>query len=73
VIDVSEFSEPVAAASIAQVHSARLLADTGVKWRSRCCARDVERAFRRDIDAFYLAAGVIEWLLPSTRRLRPLM
>jgi ubiquinone biosynthesis protein len=31
----------------------------------------IERAFRRDIDAFHLAAGMIERLLPKTRRLRP--
>ncbi len=34
----SEFSEPVAAASIAQVHRARLADTRGPKSRSRCCA-----------------------------------
>ena len=32
---------------------------------------NVEKAFRRDIDAFYFAAKVIEFLSPSSRRLRP--
>jgi hypothetical protein len=32
----------------------------------------IEKAFRRDIDAFYLAAWVIELLAPATRRLRPM-
>ncbi len=67
----SEVSEPVAAASIAQVHAA-IRADTGAKVAVKVLRPDVERAFRTDIDAFYFAAGVIEFLLPKTRRLRPL-
>jgi ubiquinone biosynthesis protein len=31
----------------------------------------IERAFRRDIDAFYFAARMVEVLAPGTRRLRP--
>lgn len=67
----SEFSEPVAAASIAQVHWA-IKADTGNKVAVKVLRPGVERAFRTDIDAFYFAARVIELLLPKTRRLRPL-
>jgi len=66
----SEFSEPVAAASIAQVHKARLAGmdrDVAVK----VLRPGVERAFRKDIDAFYLTAWVIETLAPASRRLRP--
>lgn len=66
----SDFSEPVAAASIAQVHRARL-AETGEEVAVKVLRPGIERAFRRDIDAFYLGAGVIEWLLPGTRRLKP--
>jgi ubiquinone biosynthesis protein len=66
----SEVSEPVAAASIAQVHSA-VLASTGKCVAVKVLRPGVERAFRTDIDAFYFAAQVIEWLLPKTRRLRP--
>jgi ubiquinone biosynthesis protein len=66
----SEVSEPVAAASIAQVHSA-VLASTGKRVAVKVLRPGVERAFRTDIDAFYFAASVIEWLLPKTRRLRP--
>ncbi len=66
----SEFSEPVAAASIAQVHRARL-ADTGEAVAVKVLRPRIDRAFRRDIDAFYLAAQIIELLLPATRRLRP--
>ena len=66
----SEFSEPVAAASIAQVHRARLR-DTGAEVAVKVVRPGIERAFRRDIDAFYLAAGVIEFVAPFARRLRP--
>jgi ubiquinone biosynthesis protein len=66
----SEFSEPVAAASIAQVHRARV-AGTGEDVAVKVLRPGIERAFRRDIDAFHFAAGLIEALLPGTRRLRP--
>ncbi|KEP70390.1 2-octaprenylphenol hydroxylase [Thioclava dalianensis] len=64
------FSEPVAAASIAQVHAARR-ADTGEKVAVKVLRPGIERAFRRDLDAFHFAAGMIERLSPASRRLRP--
>jgi ubiquinone biosynthesis protein len=67
----SSFSEPVAAASIAQVHRARL-ADTGEEVAVKVLRPGIEKAFRKDIDAFYLAARMIEILAPSSRRLRPM-
>ena len=66
----SEFSEPVAAASIAQVHAARR-ADTGEKVAVKVLRPGIERAFRRDLDAFHFAAALIERLSPASRRLRP--
>ncbi|MFZ1470036.1 MAG: 2-polyprenylphenol 6-hydroxylase [Paracoccaceae bacterium] len=66
----SSFSEPVAAASIAQVHRAQL-AETGQDVAVKVLRPNIERAFRRDIDAFYLAARWIEILAPFSRRLRP--
>ncbi len=66
----SEFSEPVAAASIAQVHRGRLK-ETGQEVAVKVLRPGIERAFRKDIDAFYLIASVIETLSPSSRRLRP--
>lgn len=66
----SEFSEPVAAASIAQVHKARR-ADTGEEVAVKVLRPQIERAFRKDIDAFYFASSAIEFLSPSSRRLRP--
>lgn len=66
----SAFSGPVAAASIAQVHRATLR-DSGKEVAVKILRPGIERAFRRDIDAFYFAAGMIEFLAPFSRRLRP--
>lgn len=65
-----EFSEPVAAASIAQVHSARR-ADTGERVAVKVLRPGIERAFRTDLDAFHFAAKMVEVLSPASRRLRP--
>src|SRR6056297_87344 len=65
-----EFSPPVAAASIAQVHRARLR-DTGEAVAIKVLRPGIEKAFRTDIDAFYFAARMIEVLSPASRRLRP--
>jgi len=66
----TEFSEPVAAASIAQVHRAKLR-ETGQDVAVKVLRPDIERAFRKDVDAFYFAAQTIEFLSPASRRLRP--
>ena len=65
------FSEPVAAASIAQVHRATLVSD-GADVAVKVLRPGIEKAFRRDIDAFYFAAHMVEILAPRARRLRPL-
>ncbi len=67
---LSDFSEPVAAASIAQVHRARL-SDTGEEVAVKVLRPKIVKAFRKDIDAFYFAASLIELLSPASRRLRP--
>jgi ubiquinone biosynthesis protein len=67
----SDFSEPVAAASIAQVHRARMV-ETGRDVAVKVLRPGIERAFRRDIDAFYFAARAVEVLAPFARRLRPM-
>lgn len=66
----SDFSPPVAAASIAQVHHAKLQ-DTGQDVAVKILRPNIERAFRKDVDAFYFAANTIEFLSPASRRLRP--
>jgi ubiquinone biosynthesis protein len=63
-------SEPIAAASIAQVHKA-ILKSTGQTVAIKVLRPGIEKAFRKDIDAFYLAANIIERLSPKSRRLRP--
>jgi ubiquinone biosynthesis protein len=65
-----EFSEPVAAASLAQVHRA-VLRETGQTVAVKVLRPGIERAFLRDVDAFYLAAWLVENLAPFARRLRP--
>lgn len=67
----SEFSEPVAAASIAQVHKARLV-DTGEEVAVKVLRPGIEKAFYKDVDAFYLAARMVEFFSPGSRRLRPM-
>ncbi|MDX2482530.1 MAG: 2-polyprenylphenol 6-hydroxylase [Pseudodonghicola sp.] len=67
----SEFSEPIAAASIAQVHRARLV-ETGQDVAVKVLRPGIERAFRRDIDAFYFAARIVDLFAPGARRLRPM-
>lgn len=66
----SEFSASVAAASIAQVHKARLVG-SGEEVAVKVLRPNIERAFRKDIDAFYLAARVVELSSPGSRRLHP--
>ena len=66
----SEFSPPVAAASIAQVHRATVR-ETGQDVAVKILRPGIEWQFRRDIDAFYFAASVIEAFSPSSRRLHP--
>jgi ubiquinone biosynthesis protein len=66
----SEFSPPVAAASLAQVHRA-VLRETGRPVAVKVLRPGIERAFLRDVDAFYFAARMIELFAPFTRRLKP--
>lgn len=67
----SEFSDSIAAASIAQVHQARL-ASTGEQVAVKVLRPGIERAFRKDVDAFYLAARIVDLFAPGARRLRPM-
>lgn len=60
----SNFSDPIAAASIAQVHQATL-AETGEEVAVKVLRPGIERAFQKDIDAFYLAARIVELAAPA--------
>jgi ubiquinone biosynthesis protein len=66
----SQFGEPVAAASIAQVHRARTREgdrDVAVK----VLRPGVERRFARDLADMFFAARLAEWVIPDAARLRP--
>ncbi|MFY0308611.1 2-polyprenylphenol 6-hydroxylase [Leisingera sp. D0M16] len=67
----SDFSDPIAAASIAQVHRATL-AETGEEVAVKVLRPGIERAFNRDVDAFYFAARIVDLFAPGARRLRPM-
>jgi len=70
----AEFGPPVAAASIAQVHKAKVqdkdgtIRDVAVK----ILRPNVEKRFRADLESYYFAAGLIEKYHPPSRRLKPL-
>jgi len=69
----SEFGEPIAAASMAQVHPAFINnPDGGAEKRAVKVMRPNLRArFDRDLESFYLAARMVEKYAPASRRLRP--
>ncbi len=61
--------EPVAAASIAQVHFA--VTTDGREVAVKVLRPGIERAFERDLDLFYWVAELVERTQPSFRRLKP--
>jgi len=66
------FGEPVAAASIAQVHPAEILLDGDRrKVAVKVIRPGVRRAFFRDLESYFLAAKLQERFIPAARRLRP--
>jgi ubiquinone biosynthesis protein len=67
----TEFGPSIAAASIAQVHKA-IDAATGAVVAVKVLRPGIERAFRKDIDAFYFIARLVQRLAPKSRRLRPM-
>ena len=67
-----EFGEPVAAASIAQVHPAVVLRDgKRRKVAVKVIRPGVRKHFFRDLESYFLAARLQERFIPSSRRLRP--
>jgi len=66
----SDFSEPVAAASVAQVHKAVRRRD-GVTVAVKVIRPGVRQRFQRDLECFYTIARLQEKYVPLSRRLRP--
>ena len=63
------FGEPIAAASIAQVHPAEV---NGKKMAVKVVRPGVRQRFANDIEGMYVVARMQERLMPSSRRLRPI-
>ena len=66
----SRFDDPIAAASIAQVHKAHT-SDPDMEVAVKILRPGVEKRFQADLDSFYLAAHTLERLIPDMARLRP--
>ncbi len=64
-------SEPVAAASIAQVHKGETTDDPPIPVAVKVLRPNVAVEFGRDLSAFALAARLAERWIPAARRLRP--
>jgi ubiquinone biosynthesis protein len=66
----TSFSEPVAAASIAQVHKATTT--DGRTVAVKILRPGIEEAFARDLDLFFWVAEIIEQRMRGLRRLKPI-
>src|SRR6185437_11626419 len=67
----ASLSEPVAAASIAQVHDGQTADDPPVRVAVKVLRPGIVADFGRDLAAFALAARLAERFVPQSRRLRP--
>ena len=69
-----EIGEPMAAASIAQVHKARVVEDSGeiVDVAVKILRPGIERRFARDLKSFFFAAHMAERFVAPSRRLKPI-
>ena len=67
--ELSEISPPIAAASIAQVHHARL--PDGTKVAVKILRPGIRERFADDIESQYAGARLAETFVPKLRRLRP--
>ncbi|RYE07285.1 MAG: 2-polyprenylphenol 6-hydroxylase [Hyphomicrobiales bacterium] len=71
-VDLTAISAPIAAASIAQVHSATLVAGgLSKKVAVKILRPGIRARFRADIEAQYAGAALAERFVPALRRLRP--
>ncbi len=70
----AEFGPPVAAASIAQVHKAKVRGPDGALTpvAVKVLRPGIEQRFQKDLDSYFFAARTIERFHPPSRRLRPI-
>ena len=69
--NIIELSEPIAAASIAQVHIAKIKNENQEKQVAIKILRpDIERLFNEELDALMLFAYIIENTIPKSKRLK---
>ena len=69
--NIIEISEPIAAASIAQVHIAKIKNENQEKQVAIKILRpDIERLFNEELDALMLFAYIIENTIPKAKRLK---
>jgi ubiquinone biosynthesis protein len=69
--DIIDLSEPIAAASIAQVHKAKIKEDNIIKNVAIKVLRpNIKKIFNEEIDAIMLLAYIIESLITKTKRLK---
>ena len=69
--NISNLSEPIAAASIAQVHTATIKVEEGSKEVAIKILRpEIEKLFNEELDALMFLAYIIESLVAKTRRLK---
>ena len=69
--NITEFSEPIAAASIAQVHFAKINFDGEIKEVAIKILRpDIEKIFNKELDALMLLAYILEKTISKSKRLK---
>ncbi len=68
---IINISEPIAAASIAQVHFAEInIASENKKVAVKILRPDIEKVFNEELDALMLLAYIVESLIKKTKRLK---
>ena len=66
-LQIKDFTRPIAAASIAQVHFAKI---KNVEFAVKILRPGIEKKFNEELDSLMLFASIVESILPKTRRLR---
>jgi len=66
---LTSLSEPIAAASVAQVHKG--VVKTGETVAVKILRPNIQRRMRRDMDVLDMVAGLAEFFVPDTKRLGP--